>query len=94
MNRQREYVKKMHAALDRLQVKASLAKLELREIRAELLLKYDAARNRLRELSEASGDRWDATKEAFETAWHAFKDRYEAVMAKHRKEQEEQQSGE
>jgi len=85
----REYVHKTQAMLERLQVKASLAKLELREVRGDLLKRYDAARNRLRELGETTGDRWDAMKVAFESAWGAFKERYESVMARHRQEHEE-----
>jgi hypothetical protein len=46
--------------------------------------KYDAVRDRLRELGEASEDRWDALRGGFESAWQTFKDRYDEVMAEHR----------
>jgi len=84
MSNRDEYLKSMHAALERLQVKASLAKLEARDVRDDLLKKYDSLHDRLNELRESSGDRWDALKEGADSAWHSFKKSYDEVMAAHR----------
>jgi len=80
----KDYVEKMRAALERLQVKAGLAKLELRDLRGELLKEYDALRDRLEQLGEATEDRFEAVKGGFESAWQAFKRRYEEVMEQNR----------
>jgi len=87
MTKREEYVAKMHAALDRLQVKASLAKLELRDLHGELLEKHDHLRDRLSELGEATEDRWDALKQGFEAAWHSFRSRFDEAMAEHREDE-------
>jgi hypothetical protein len=89
MSKREEYLKSMHAALGRLQVKASLTKLELRDLRQELGTEYDRLCDHLRELSEAAEDRFEAMKKAFEGAWHAFRQRFEAARSRAGEEEDE-----
>lgn len=85
MNKRDEYLKKMHAALEQLRVKASLARLEAREVRDALLKEYDALQSRLEEAGTAAEGRWEAFRSGCDSAWQAFKTRYDAAMAKQRK---------
>lgn len=86
MKAREEYLKEMRETIDRLQVKASLAKLELRDVRHDLGKKYDVVRDRLAEASEGAEDRWDALRQGLDAAWHSFKGRFDEVMAEHRGE--------
>lgn len=86
MTKREEYVEKMHTALDRLQVKASLAKLELRDLRGDLAKRYDRVLDRLHELGDATGDRWEALKEGVDSAWHSFRQTFDEAMARHRED--------
>jgi len=83
MTEREEYLKKMRAVLDRLQVKASLAKLELRDLHRELGTEYDHLLDRLSELGESTENRWDALRQSFDAAWTSFKRKFDEVMAEH-----------
>ncbi len=85
MTKRDDYLKKMHAALEQLQVKASLAKLEARDVRDALLKEYDAVQSQLKEAGTAAEGRWDALKAGCDSAWHSFKAKYDEVMARQRK---------
>lgn len=80
-----EYVAKMREAMGRLEVKASLAKLELQDVRDDLLTKYDAVRDKLQDLKGETEDGWQNAKDGVESAWHKFKRKFDETMAKHRK---------
>ena len=84
MSRREEYVKKVRNAIAEMQVKASLAKLEARDVRDDLVRRYDAVQDRLHTVSEAAEDRWDALREGCDAAWTSFKTRFDEVMREHR----------
>jgi hypothetical protein len=81
MKSRTEYLVKMRAALDQMQVKASLAKLELKDLRRELLAEHDTLLQKMEGLKDVATDRWDAVKGGFEAAWHAFKKKYDDAMS-------------
>jgi len=72
--------------MDGLRVKASLAKLELgdvkHDVKGELIEEYDRLHDKLRDLRNETGDEWAATKGGFLSAWDAFKDRFHSVTGK------------
>jgi len=80
MSDRQEYVEKMQNALARLEVKASLAKLELGDAKDDLLNRYDRLHDDLRRLRDESGERWYAAQEGFESGWKAFREKYDEVM--------------
>jgi hypothetical protein len=77
-----EYVQRLQAALDGLKVKASLAKLEARDVRDDLRERYDTLRDRLRRLREASEDRWEGLRQGTESAWREFRRVYDEATHK------------
>jgi len=76
MEERHEFIETMQRALARLEVKASLAKLELGDLKDDLLEEYDHLHDRLRDMREEAGDEWAATKGGFLSAWEAFKDKF------------------
>ncbi|MBL8729017.1 MAG: hypothetical protein JNM25_11340 [Planctomycetes bacterium] len=80
-----DYLKKMHAALEHLQVKASLAKLAARDVREALLKEYDSVQAQLEQAGAAAEGRWEALKSGCDAAWHSFKAKYDEAMARQRK---------
>lgn len=77
------FIEKMQAAMEELRVKASLAKLELGDVKRELIDEYDHLRDRLRDMREENADEWAAVKGGFLSSWEAFKDRFHDVMTRH-----------
>lgn len=84
MEDRKHYVEKMQNALAELQVKSSLAKLELGEKKDELIEQYDKLHDDLRRMREDTGERWYALQTAFEDGWNAFRTKYDSVMKKFR----------
>ena len=80
MSERQAYVDKMKDALARLEVKASLAKLESRDAKKELIEQYDKLHDDLHRLRDETGERWYALQEGFDRGWRAFKARYDEVM--------------
>lgn len=85
MTRRDEYLEKMRATIEQLQVKASLAKLEAREVREALLKEYDSVHARLQEAGAAAEGRWQALKAGCDSAWQSFKAKYDEAMARQRR---------
>ena len=84
MEDRREYVEKMQKALAELEVKASLAKLELGEKKDDLIAQYDKLHDDLRNLRDDSTQQWYALQQGFEAGWSAFRDNYDNVMKRFR----------
>ena len=82
MKERHEFVEKMQRAMDELQVKGSLAKLELGEVKGKLIDEYDKLRDKLRDMREENEDEWAAVKGGFLSSWEAFKDRFHAATKK------------
>jgi len=80
MDRKAEFIERIEAALAGLRVKASLARLEARDVQGDLLRQYDALRDRLARLRDAGDDRWEALKQGVEGAWTEFRARYERAL--------------
>jgi hypothetical protein len=83
MSERHEFVEKMQRAMDELQVKANLTKLELRDVKDdvknELIHEYDKLHDKLRDLRTENADEWSAVKGGFLSAWDSFKDRFHKV---------------
>ena len=73
MTKRDEYVRRLEAAIDELKVKRSLAKLEARDLRGELLTKFDALHDRLHDLKQETGERWEGLRDGVEAAWKEFR---------------------
>ncbi|MHC4409490.1 MAG: hypothetical protein ACYS0E_09690 [Planctomycetota bacterium] len=84
MDERNQYVEKMQAAMGQLEVKASLAKMELGGKKDELIGEYDQLTDRLRRIKEDTGEQFDALASGFEEGWKAFRTRYDEVMKKFR----------
>jgi hypothetical protein len=73
--------------LDEAKLKTSLAKLEMRAKREELLHEFhrahSKARTRLDELRASAGKEWDASVEALEAGWEALHGTYKRVKKDH-----------
>jgi hypothetical protein len=86
MSERQKFVEKMERTMDGLRVKASLAKLELgdvkHDVKNELIEEYDRLHDKLRDLRQETGDEWAATKGGFLSAWDSFKDRFQAAIHK------------
>lgn len=84
MDERNKYVEKMENALGKLEVKASLAKLEMGEKKDHLLEQYDKLHDDLRNLKTNTSQQWYALQEGFESGWQAFREEYDAVMKRFR----------
>ena len=83
MKDRHEFIEDMQRALEKLQVKASLAKLELGHVKDELIDEYDKLHDKLRDMREENADEWAAVKGGFLSSWDAFKERFhDAVKRK------------
>jgi|AMFO01.1.fsa_nt_gi hypothetical protein len=86
MDQRHEFVEKMQRAMEQLQVKASLAKLELddvtSEVKGELLGEYDKLHDKLRAMKDENEDEWAAVKGGFLSAWDAFLERFKRATGK------------
>jgi len=82
MKERHEFVEKMQRAMDELQVKGSLAKLELGEVKGKLIDEYDKLHDKLRDMREENEDEWAAVKGGFLSSWEAFKDRFHEATKK------------
>jgi len=82
MEERHEFIETMQRAVAKLQVKASLAKLELGHVKDELIAEYDKLHDKLREMREETEDEWYATKGGFLSSWEAFKDRFHEATKK------------
>ncbi|MHC4956426.1 MAG: hypothetical protein ACYTGZ_21500 [Planctomycetota bacterium] len=80
MEERHEFIETMQRALERLQVKASLAKLELGHVKDELLHEYDKLHDKLRDMREENEDEWAAVKGGFLSSWDAFKERFHRTV--------------
>ena len=76
MEERHEFIESMQRALAKLEVKASLARLELGDVKDDLIDEYDRLHDRLRDMREEAEDEWAATKGGFLSAWEAFKERF------------------
>ncbi len=76
--------------LEQMRVKASLAKLELREKREQALRDFDhaygRASRRLGELKQSAATEWDASTEALEAGWETLRKVYKEVKQRHSSE--------
>jgi hypothetical protein len=79
MNRQ-EYIRRVESAVQRMRVKASLAKLELRDARHGLANEYDSLMRRLRAVAAASDTRWHALRQGCDDALRSFRRRFSEVV--------------
>jgi len=59
-------------------VKASLAKLELRDVKDGLIDDYE----KLRDLRDENADEWAAVKGGFLSSWDALKDKFHSATRK------------
>ena len=84
MGDRKEYVEKMQSALEKLEVKTSLAKLELGEKKDQLIKQYDKLHDDLRNLKNDTGQQWYAVQEGFEAGWKAFREQYDDIMKRFR----------
>jgi hypothetical protein len=82
VDKKTEYLQKIEGALDKMRVKASLAKLEARDVQGDLLKHFDALKGRLAKLRDAGDDHWEALKDGVEGAWTEFRSRYEKALGK------------
>ena len=80
----KEYVEKMQAALEKLEVKASLAKLELGDKKDDLIAQYDKLHDDLRNLRDDTSQQWYAMQEGVEAGWKAFREQYDDVIKRFR----------
>jgi len=76
MSERHKFVETMQRTMDELKVKASLAKLELGEVKDDLIDEYDKLHDKLRDMREENEDEWAAVKGGFLSAWDAFKDKF------------------
>ena len=74
------FIEKMQAALGELEVKASLAKLEIGDLKGELIDEYDKLHDKLRDMREENADEWAAVKGGFLSSWEAFKERFQRAV--------------
>lgn len=79
-----KYVEKMQNALSELEVKTSLAKLELGDQKDKLLAQYDRLHDDLHNLKTDTSQQWYALQEGFESGWTAFRKEYDEVMKRFR----------
>jgi len=84
MDDRNKYVEKMQHALAELEVKSSLAKLELGDKKDELIGRYDKLHDQLHDLKTDTSQQWYALQEGFESGWKAFREEYDAVMDRFR----------
>jgi len=84
MGDRKEYVEKMQAAMEKLEVKTSLAKLELGEKKDDLIAQYDKLHDDLRNLRDDTSQQWYAMQEGVEAGWKAFRAQYDDVMKRFR----------
>jgi thiamine kinase-like enzyme len=84
MEDRKKYVEKMQHALAELEVKASLAKLELGDKKDDLIERYDKLHDDLRTLKTDTSQQWYALQEGFESGWKAFRKEYGEVMKRFR----------
>ena len=79
MKERHEFIDEMQRVLGELQVKASLAKLKMGDLKesakGELLQEYDKLHDKLRDLKNENEDEWAAVKGGFLSSWDAFKAR-------------------
>ena len=80
MSDRSEYIEKMQNALAKLEVKSSLAKLELGDKKDDLIAQYDKLHDELHNLKDDTSQQWYALQEGFESGWKAFRDQYDDVM--------------
>jgi len=83
MEERHRFIETMQAALGELRVKASLAKLELGDVKDELIDEYDRLHDKLRDMRDENADEWAAVKGGFLSSWEAFKERFHDVMTRH-----------
>ena len=79
MKERHEFIDEMQRVLGELQVKASLAKLKMGDVKGELLHEYDKLHDKLRDLKNENEDEWAAVKGGFLSSWDAFKARLHAA---------------
>ena len=82
MSERHNFVETMQRTMDELKVKASLAKLELGEVKGELIDEYDKLHDKLRDMREENEDEWAAVKGGFLSSWDAFKDKFHGATKK------------
>lgn len=80
MDERNRYIEKMQTAIGKLEVKASLAKMEVGEKKNQLIGEYDQLTDRLRRMKEDSGEQFDALVAGFEEGYKAFRTRYDEVL--------------
>ena len=80
MKERHEFIEKMQRTLNELQVKASLAKLELGDVKDTLIDDYDKLHDKLRDMRDENADEWAATKGGFLSSWDAFKERFHKAV--------------
>ncbi|MEM8885050.1 MAG: hypothetical protein AAGD14_13340 [Planctomycetota bacterium] len=83
MEEKQTFIESMQRAMGELEVKASLAKLELGDVKKELIDEYDHLHDRLVALRDQTEDEWAATKGGIASSWEAFKARFHEVMHRH-----------
>ena len=79
MSERHEFVEKMQGMLDELQVKASLAKLELGDVKNHLIDDYDHLHDKLRDMRDENAGDWAAVKGGFLSSWESFKDKFHSA---------------
>lgn len=84
MDERNRYIEKMQTTIGNLEVKASLAKMELGEKKDQLIGEYDQLTDRLRRMKEDTGEQFDAMVAGFEEGYKAFRTRYDEVLKKFR----------
>jgi len=86
MTERQDFVERMQRAMDELQVKAHLAKLELTDVKddvkGELIEDYDKLHDKLGDLRDENADEWAALKGGFLSAWDGFKERFHKATGK------------
>jgi len=80
MKERHEFIDEMQRALGELQVKASLAKLKMGDVKGELLHEYDKLHDKLRDLKNENEDEWAAVKGGFLSSWDKFTERLHTAL--------------